>query len=99
MHLNTSGFLLQVFFTDLKYTYIESSSTYSPFSLMSDIGGSLGLFLGSSLLTLCELVDVAVVAALNLIDVRRERKQRVANTDNENTQSETYRKSRKSLAI
>jgi len=43
-----------VFFSELKYTYIESEAAYQVLALMCDIGGALGLILGSTLLTFCE---------------------------------------------
>ena len=51
---------VEVFFSELKYTYIEAEPAYSVLALLCDIGGALGLILGSTLLTLCELVDLVV---------------------------------------
>jgi len=58
-----------VFFSELKYTYIEAQPAYSLLALLCDIGGALGLILGSTLLTLCELLDLLVrlsVSSLHL---------------------------------
>ncbi|XP_022092885.1 acid-sensing ion channel 2-like [Acanthaster planci] len=49
---------LIVYFEELKYTRITQQPAYSLESLLSDIGGSMGLFMGVSILTLFELMDV-----------------------------------------
>jgi len=59
-----------VFFSDLKYTYIESEPAYTILALMCDIGGALGLILGSTMLTFCELADFLLILAANWIKVR-----------------------------
>jgi Amiloride-sensitive sodium channel len=53
---------LQIFFTQLKYTYTKSTVAYTVLDLLCDIGGALGLVLGSSMLTICELMDLALMA-------------------------------------
>jgi len=52
---------VQIFFSELKYTHIEAEEAYVALSLMCDIGGSLGLILGSTVLTLCEFTDFLLV--------------------------------------
>ena len=47
---------LDVFFDDLKYELAEESKADKESSLISDIGGQLGLWLGCSILTLVEIV-------------------------------------------
>jgi len=60
-------YAVQVFFSELKYTYIEAGKAYPALALLCDIGGALGLILGSTMLTFCELVDLLVsLAALCL---------------------------------
>ena len=48
---------VQVFFSELKYTYIKSEEGYTILALLCDIGGALGLILGSTMLTFCEFSD------------------------------------------
>jgi len=62
--------LLQVFFSELKYTYIESEAAYSALALMCDIGGALGLILGSTMLTFCEFADFLILLAGTWIKLR-----------------------------
>jgi len=54
---------VQVFFSELKYTYIESKEAYTVLALLCDVGGALGLILGSSILTFCEFVDFLAIFA------------------------------------
>jgi Amiloride-sensitive sodium channel len=68
----------QVFFTELKYTTIESKEAYTFLAMLCDIGGALGLVLGSTLLTFCELADVFIVAICGLVNARRTKAARSA---------------------
>ena len=47
--------LLDIYFEDLHYTSVTESEADNTSSLVSDLGGQLGLFLGMSVLTLVEL--------------------------------------------
>jgi len=67
-------FYVQIFFSELKYTYIETNAAYTVFGLLCDIGGSFSLILGSTILTLCEFTDFLFIVASRCIKVR-------ANTD------------------
>ncbi|XP_071477703.1 acid-sensing ion channel 1C-like [Diadema antillarum] len=49
---------LTVFFRDMTVQRIKQRKAYDFFSLLCDVGGSLGLWLGGSILTLFEIVDV-----------------------------------------
>jgi len=62
--------ILQIFFSELKYTYIEDQEAYTLLALMCDIGGAMGLILGGTMLTVCELTDFLVVLAATWIKVR-----------------------------
>jgi Amiloride-sensitive sodium channel len=63
-------FIFQVYFADLKYMYIESSPAYTSLALLCDVGGALGLFLGSTLLTFVELIHVAATYIVRHINKR-----------------------------
>ncbi|XP_072171070.1 acid-sensing ion channel 2-like [Diadema setosum] len=49
---------VNIFMKDLSVQKISQQADYSVASLMSDIGGSLGLWLGGSVLTVFEIVDL-----------------------------------------
>ncbi|XP_064641053.1 uncharacterized protein LOC135495943 isoform X2 [Lineus longissimus] len=51
---------VDVFLRELSYEEIQQQKAYELTNLWSDIGGSLGLFIGASVLTLAELIDVIV---------------------------------------
>ena len=59
-----------MFFSELKYTYIESQEGYTALALMCDIGGALGLILGSTLLTFCEFADFFITLVFNCMKRR-----------------------------
>ena len=48
---------IDVFYKELKYEKIEQRPAFELFSLLSEVGGFLGLLLGASVLTVCEVVD------------------------------------------
>ena len=48
---------MQIFFSEMKYSLIETKAAYTFQSLMCDVGGALGLVIGATILTLCEVVD------------------------------------------
>jgi len=60
----------QIYFSELKYVYVESVAAYMPLCLMCDIGGALGLILGSTMLTFCEFGDFLFMLAAGWIKVR-----------------------------
>ena len=60
----------QVFFSELKYTYVETEAAYTALALMCDIGGALGLILGSTLLTFCEFADLLTTLVITWLKVR-----------------------------
>jgi Amiloride-sensitive sodium channel len=58
----------KVYFSELKYTYTESSAAYGVLALMCDIGGALGLILGSTVLTFFEVGDLILTLIMTSID-------------------------------
>jgi Amiloride-sensitive sodium channel len=60
-----------VFYKELSYAEVDQQVAFDLLNLLSEIGGLLGLLLGSSVLTVCELVDfIAMLCAIKL-DARR----------------------------
>ncbi|KAL9982338.1 hypothetical protein ACROYT_G004368 [Oculina patagonica] len=50
---------LDIYFEDLSYDIIEQTPLYEIWALIGNLGGTFGLFLGMSLLTLLEFLDFA----------------------------------------
>ena len=46
-----------VYYPELSYTITEQKPAFELGSLLSEVGGFLGLLLGASVLTVCELLD------------------------------------------
>ena len=61
---------MQVFFSELKYTYLGDEEAYTMLALMCDIGGALGLILGSTMLTFCEFSDFLITSVIAWLKVR-----------------------------
>ncbi|XP_071161145.1 degenerin-like protein del-10 [Mytilus edulis] len=59
---------IDVFYRQMNYEEITQQVAFDTFSLFCDIGGSMGLFLGASLLSLCELLDLIWI---NVIKTRK----------------------------
>ena len=51
---------LNIYYNTLSYTIITENESITLVSLLSNIGGSIGLFLGSSLLSIVELVEIFI---------------------------------------
>ncbi|XP_070560646.1 acid-sensing ion channel 2-like [Ptychodera flava] len=49
---------LNIFFQELAVHEVEEEKAYNIFGLLCDIGGSLGLWLGGSILTVIEILDI-----------------------------------------
>ncbi|XP_070560652.1 acid-sensing ion channel 1C-like isoform X1 [Ptychodera flava] len=49
---------VDVYFQELSVTEITQEKAYGVFALLCDIGGSLGLWLGGSILTVMEIIDI-----------------------------------------
>ena len=52
------------------HTHVEVEAAYTWLALLCDLGGSLGLILGSTMLTVCEFMDFFVLQAGAWIKVR-----------------------------
>ncbi|XP_077984849.1 acid-sensing ion channel 2-like [Glandiceps talaboti] len=59
--LRKNAIKLDIFFEELSYEEISQHIDYELFKLFSDIGGSMGLLLGASFVTLVEIADFACV--------------------------------------
>ncbi|XP_028411245.1 degenerin deg-1-like isoform X2 [Dendronephthya gigantea] len=52
---------LNVFFNELNYEKIEEQFSYGTINLLADVGGQLGLWIGISVITVCELIELIVM--------------------------------------
>ena len=53
---------MDIFYKELSYKLTRQRPAFELFSLLSEVGGFLGLLLGASVLTLCELMDYVVLS-------------------------------------
>ena len=56
---------VDIFYEELSYEEITQNIAFEFLSLLSEIGGFLGLLLGASVLTVCELIDFVALATIN----------------------------------
>jgi len=61
---------VQIYFSELKITTIEAEEAYTELALLCDIGGALGLILGSTMLTFCEFGDFFITMIITWLKVR-----------------------------
>jgi hypothetical protein len=57
-NVSRTFFAIRVYFDDLKYTLIKQQPKIELFGLISNVGGTLGLFLGFSFISLLEIFEV-----------------------------------------
>ena len=62
---------VDIFYQELSYEEIEQNTAFEFLSLLSEIGGFLGLLLGVSVLTVCELVDYISLSFLNKLQTQK----------------------------
>ena len=56
---------VDIFYEELSYEEIEQNVAFEFLSLLSEIGGFLGLLLGASVLTVFKLIDFVALATVN----------------------------------
>ena len=59
--LKQSVLSIYVYYDDLKYTIIRKSPKFEWLDLISNIGGIMGIFLGTSFLSFVEIIDILVI--------------------------------------
>ncbi|XP_021340719.1 degenerin unc-8-like [Mizuhopecten yessoensis] len=64
---------INVYYEDLNYQYLSEEPEYELMNLLSDIGGSLGLFLGASALSIGEVFELLVELSCYFVQKRRNR--------------------------
>jgi hypothetical protein len=57
-NVSRTFFALRVYYEDLKYTLIKQQAKIELFGLISNVGGTLGLFIGFSFISLLEIFEV-----------------------------------------
>jgi hypothetical protein len=70
-----------IFYETLSYTIITESSAINLFSLVSNLGGTIGLFLGMSLLSFIEILELILRIVTILIDVLMASRVKVNSTE------------------
>ena len=78
-HFRTNFLKLDIYYQELAYHELEQNPAFGFLSLLSEIGGFLGLLLGASVLTLCELLDHMALFTMNKC-----RKGNVADNEHQN---------------
>ncbi len=53
---------IDIFYKELSFERIKQNKAFEFLSLISEIGGFLGLLLGASVLTMCEIIDYVTMA-------------------------------------
>ena len=62
---------VNVYFEDLNYEMLKEEPMYNPVRFLSDIGGTMGLFTGASMLTYFEILHVLVAIGIFFCSKRR----------------------------
>ena len=62
---------VDIYYKELSVEEIQQQPAFQFLSLLSEIGGFLGLLLGASVLTVCEVVDFIVITVSTAWSARR----------------------------
>ena len=65
---------MQVFYEQLNYEKLSESQAYGFVNLLADFGGQMGLWVGMSFLTCCEILFLAFETLVMVIDGARKRR-------------------------
>ena len=55
---------VDIFYKELSYEVVSQKQAFALLSLFGEVGGFMGLLLGASILTLCELIDYIAMLCL-----------------------------------
>ena len=67
---------LDIFYRQLSYEQISQQKAYDIFALICDIGGSMGLFIGASMLTVVEAIDLVLAQTPVFADKKKGKRKR-----------------------
>ena len=62
---------VDVFYQELSYQSIVQHRAFEFLSLLSEVGGFLGLLLGASVLTVCEILDYLSLVMLKKLQMNK----------------------------
>ena len=62
---------VDIFYQEISFEKIEQNIAFEFLSFLSEIGGFLGLLLGASVLTVCEIVDYVSLTFLNKLNAQK----------------------------
>ncbi len=71
---------MDIFYQELSFERIEQNEAFEFSSLLSEIGGFLGLLLGASVLTVFELVDYLALHSMNKLNVQANQQEVLSNS-------------------
>lgn len=63
---------------EISYIKIEEQKAYPILALLCDVGGALGLILGSTLLTVFEVLDFVIVSCMRRAEMQQRKRRRVS---------------------
>ena len=64
---------VDIFYKELKYQSIKTNEAFSLGSMFGEIGGFLGLLLGASVLTVCEIFDHVILSIITTWNNRKKK--------------------------
>ncbi|XP_046562984.1 LOW QUALITY PROTEIN: uncharacterized protein LOC124271872 [Haliotis rubra] len=62
---------VNVFYRELSYEKITQQVAYDIFALLCDIGGSMGLFIGASVMTIFEIMDLLMYHSVTATEIKK----------------------------
>ena len=71
-HFRQNFLQVDIFYKELNYEKITQQEAFELLSLFSEVGGFMGLLLGASVLTVCELLDYIAIVIMAMMKKRKQ---------------------------
>jgi len=81
---------VNLFYNSLAYTLSEETPSLDVVGLLANIGGTMGLFLGISLLHVCELAEAFIELGFLIAEKRRRNVEKIQEERQKHSQSVSF---------
>ncbi|XP_067945432.1 acid-sensing ion channel 4-B-like [Watersipora subatra] len=71
-HVQRNWIMVNIFYGKMSFQQLEEEITYDVFDMIANVGGTLGVCLGASALTICEFLEFGILAVFKWLKSRKQ---------------------------